>query len=88
MGAVLHRLLHWLLYSWHVGLLYVDDWLWRFQRHVAPLQATMLALFLCAIGCLAAAEQRHQAAPQRAHVSLGRQKAPASPVARLVLRVE
>ena len=50
-GASLHRLLHRLLWSWHAGFLYVDDWLWRLCKRVAPLQATLLALFLTALGC-------------------------------------
>ena len=51
LGAALHRLLHNLLFSWHVGLLYVDDWLWRLRAQTAPLQACLLALFLSALGC-------------------------------------
>ena len=48
-GAALHRLLHILLWAWHCGWLYVDDWLWRLCRQTAPLHASLIALFLCAL---------------------------------------
>ena len=50
-GGCLHRLLHAILWSWHCGWLYVDDWLWRLRRETSPLQAALLALLLCVLGC-------------------------------------
>lgn len=36
MGAFIHRLLHRVIIFRHAGHLFVDDWLWRFPRSVAP----------------------------------------------------
>lgn len=45
-GGLFHRLLHLLIYVTHLGLLYVDDWLWHFLVAVAPFLAA-LSLALC-----------------------------------------
>ena len=49
-GALLHRLAHECVHINQIGLLFVDDWLWLFEEQAAPLIASMLTLFLVAIG--------------------------------------
>ena len=50
-GALLLRLAHRLVWVSHTGFLYVDDFLWRFARSVAPLLASLVTAFLEAVGC-------------------------------------
>ena len=49
-GACLHRACHQLLFVEHMGYLFVDDWLWNFDSGAAPLLASTLLIFLCALG--------------------------------------
>ena len=51
MGAFLHRLLHRVVFVKHAGHLFVDDWLWRFPRSVAPTLASLVVMLLVACGC-------------------------------------
>ena len=44
-GALLLRLSHRLLWTDHAGFLYVDDFLFRLLKDVAPLRASLLCLF-------------------------------------------
>jgi hypothetical protein len=50
-AAALHRMLHRLLWHPHQGWIYVDDWLWRLRRETAAEEATLITLFLMALGC-------------------------------------
>ena len=51
MGSLIHRLIHQLVFSWHRGWLFVDDFLWQLVQSTAPLQATLVCCFLAAINC-------------------------------------
>ena len=49
--ALLHRLLHLVVYVDHGGFIYVDDWLWKFREKVALEFAMLLSMVLVGVGC-------------------------------------
>ena len=50
MAAFIHRLTHRLVYVSHGGWVYVDDYLWIFQKNVALLLAALVIVFQAAMG--------------------------------------